>query len=114
GGQAFAAYEQRCRLVVQREDQLLDLPLPALVGRHQIINAGTAVAAALQLGGNVADERAIERGLVNARWPARMQRLDAGPLPSLLRPGSGLWLSRGPIPAARQFSATRPPPPLDR
>ena len=29
---------------------VLDLPLPALIGRHQIANAGTAVAAALQLG----------------------------------------------------------------
>jgi dihydrofolate synthase/folylpolyglutamate synthase len=104
-GQDFDAYEQRGRLVVQREDQLLDLPLPALVGRHQIINAGTAVAAALQLGGTVMDERAIERGLVATRWPARMQRLDAGPLPSLLRPGSELWLDGGHNPAAGEFLA---------
>ncbi len=86
-GQDYDAYEQRGRLVVQREAQLLDLPLPALVGRHQIINAGTAVAAALELNVTPVDERAIERGLVAARWPARMQRLDAGPLPSLLPPG---------------------------
>lgn len=104
-GQDFDAYEQRGRLVVQRQDQLLDLPLPALVGRHQIINAGTAVAAALQLGGTIIDERAIERGLVAARWPARMQRLDAGPLPSLLRPGSELWLDGGHNPAAGEVLA---------
>ncbi len=48
-GEHFDAYEQRGRLVVQSEDELLDLPLPALIGRHQIVNAGTAVAAALQL-----------------------------------------------------------------
>ena len=48
-GEQFDAYEQRGRLVVQLEELLLDLPLPALIGRHQIVNAGTAVAAALQL-----------------------------------------------------------------
>ena len=39
-GRDYDAYEQSGRLVVQREDLLLDLPLPALLGRHQIANAG--------------------------------------------------------------------------
>lgn len=103
-GEHFDAYEQRGRLVVQFEDQLLDLPLPSLVGRHQIVNSGTAVAAALRLGATLPHlgltERAIEQGLTSARWPARMQRLDAGPLPSLLRPGTELWLDGGHNPAA--------------
>lgn len=104
-GQDYDAYEQRGRLIVQREDQLLDLPLPALIGRHQIINAGTAVAAALELKGFGLDESAIERGLLNARWPARMQRLDSGPLPSLLGPSTELWLDGGHNPAAGQVLA---------
>ena len=104
-GQDFDAYEQRGRLVVQRPDELLDLPLPALFGRHQIINAGTAVAAVQELPGFSIEEKAIERGLVSARWPARMQRIDEGPLPSLLRPGSELWLDGGHNPAAGQFIA---------
>ena len=103
-GEHFDAYEQRGRLVVQAEDELLDLPLPALTGRHQIINAGTAVAAALELRASHPalglDERAMEQGLVQVRWPARMQRLDRGPLPSLLNPGSELWLDGGHNPAA--------------
>ena len=103
-GEQFDAYEQRGRLVVQMEELLLDLPLPALVGRHQIVNAGTAVAAALRLAADLPHlglgERAIEQGLTSARWPARMQRLDAGPLPSLLKPGSELWLDGGHNPAA--------------
>jgi dihydrofolate synthase/folylpolyglutamate synthase len=99
-GQDYDAYEQRGRLIVQKADQLLDLPLPALLGRHQIINAGTAVAAALELNCVGIDEQAVERGLVSARWPARMQRIDSGPLPSLLRPGSELWLDGGHNPAA--------------
>ncbi|MEE8253015.1 MAG: Mur ligase family protein, partial [Hyphomicrobium sp.] len=93
-GEDFDAYEQRGRLVVQAEDELLDLPLPALTGRHQIVNAGTAVAAALELRSSQPalglDERAMEQGLVKVRWPARMQRLDRGLLPSMLKPGSEL------------------------
>jgi dihydrofolate synthase/folylpolyglutamate synthase len=46
------------------------------------------------------DEDAIERGLVTVRWPARMQRLDVGPLPSHLKHGSELWLDGGHNPAA--------------
>jgi dihydrofolate synthase/folylpolyglutamate synthase len=103
-GEHFDAYEQRGRLVVQLEDLLLDLPLPSLVGRHQIVNAGTAVAAALRLSAALPDlglgERAIEQGLTTARWPARMQRLDSGPLPTLLRSGAELWLDGGHNPAA--------------
>jgi dihydrofolate synthase/folylpolyglutamate synthase len=34
-GQDYDAYEQRARLIVQKSDQLLDLPLPALIGRMQ-------------------------------------------------------------------------------
>jgi len=104
-GQDYDAYEQRGRLVVQRADQLLDLPLPSLFGRHQIINAGTAVAAALELDGVTLDEQAIESGLTSVRWPARMQRIDSGPLPSLLQPGSELWLDGGHNPAAGLFLA---------
>ncbi len=40
-------------------------------------------------------DRAIERGLVEALWPARMQRLDNGVLSRLLAPGSELWLDGG-------------------
>jgi len=103
-GEHFDAYEQRGRLVVQMEELLLDLPLPGLVGSHQIGNAGTAVAAALRLAKALPQlgigEHAIEQGLTGARWPARMQRLDAGPLPSLLQPGTELWLDGGHNPAA--------------
>ncbi len=104
-GTDFEAYEQRGRLVVQFEDHLLDLPLPGLAGRHQIGNAGTAVAAALNLTSIKLGEKAIEQGLVKVRWPARMQRLDTGPLPALLSRGSELWLDGGHNPAAGQMLA---------
>ena len=34
----------------------------------------------------------MERGLIDVRWPARMQRLANGPLSRLLMTGSELWL----------------------
>ena len=91
-GQDYEALEQRGRLVFQNEERLLDLPLPALLGQHQIANAGTAVAAALQFD---VDDRAIQRGLIGVRWPARMQQLNNGPLSRLLLPASELWLDGG-------------------
>ncbi len=108
-GRDYDAYEQSGRLVVQREDRLLDLPLPALLGRHQIANAGTAVAAALLLSAERAelaiDEKAMEKGLRSVEWPARMQRLTNGPLPQILGPECELWLDGGHNPAAGDMLA---------
>jgi dihydrofolate synthase/folylpolyglutamate synthase len=98
-GQDFDAFEQRGRLIFQHRDELLDLPKPSLIGRHQIVNAGTAVAAALELGWPGLDERAIESGLQAAEWPARMQRLKGGPLDGLVGRGSEVWLDGGHNPA---------------
>ena len=108
-GQDFDAYEQSGRLVVQLNEELLDLPLPALAGRHQIINAGTAVAAAVKLGRKIPslglDERAFEIGLRAVEWPARMQRLTSGPLPEILGSDIELWLDGGHNPAAGDMLA---------
>jgi dihydrofolate synthase/folylpolyglutamate synthase len=98
-GEDYEAFEQRGRLVFQSAERLIDLPLPALMGHHQIANAGTAVAAALQLKPLGLDDRAIERGLLEVRWPARMQRLDNGSLSRLAAPGTELWLDGGHNPA---------------
>jgi len=101
-GEHFDAFAQRGRLVFQREDRLLDLPMPALIGPHQIVNAGTSIAAALELG---IDERAIAAGLTSARWPARMQLLGRGALTRDLRSDCELWLDGGHNPAAGEVLA---------
>jgi len=98
-GEDFDAYEQNGRLVYQDEAGLLDLPLPALIGRHQIENAGTAIAVARRSAGMALGEAAIAAGLRAARWPARMQRLPSGPLAALIGDGSELWLDGGHNPA---------------
>ncbi len=96
-GEDFDAWEERGRLVVQAQDRLLDLPLPSLFGRHQIANAGLAVAAALAV-----PQVAFDcDGVARAVWPARFQRLAAGPLAKLAaRTGATLWLDGGHNPHA--------------
>jgi len=82
-----------------------DLPKPALLGAHQIANAALAVACAARLDGFGLDAAATARGLAEARWPARLQRLIKGPLVDALpaddgRGGWELWLDGGHNPAA--------------
>ena len=69
-----------------------DLPLSRLPGRHQITNAGGAVACLEQLRDFHIDRDAIARGLGSIEWPARLQRLTRGPLVDLLPPDWELWL----------------------
>jgi len=70
----------------------LALPRPSLLGAHQVINAGIAIACARQLTGFNISPDAIAAGLRQVDWPARMQQLTKGPLMDLLPPGTELWL----------------------
>lgn len=100
-GRDFDAWGERGRLLVQMQDRLLDLPAPSLPGEHQFANAGLAVAALLALGDSRIDEAAMGRGVAGAVWPARFQRLTAGPLAeSAKAAGADLWLDGGHNPHA--------------
>jgi len=90
-GQHWHVSQERGRLIFQDETGLLDLPLPALLGDHQIMNAGAALAVLRYLG---ADDAACEAAMANATWAARMQRLKTGPLIALA-PEAELWLDGG-------------------
>ncbi len=90
-GQHWHVSQERGRLIFQDDNGLLDLPMPALLGRHQVINAGAALAALRHLG---ADDTACEAAMTNAEWPARMQRLRHGPLIDSA-PQAELWLDGG-------------------
>ncbi|CAN7509115.1 bifunctional folylpolyglutamate synthase/dihydrofolate synthase [Phenylobacterium sp. LjRoot219] len=99
-GRDFDAWEERGRLLVQMPERLLDLPPPALFGGHQFANAGLAAAAALTFD-HALSEDAVGRGVAQAAWPARFQRLTKGPLAALARArGSDLWLDGGHNPHA--------------
>ncbi|WP_456386116.1 bifunctional folylpolyglutamate synthase/dihydrofolate synthase [Profundibacter sp.] len=95
-GQHWHVSEERDRLIYQDETGLLDLPLPTLIGAHQIQNAGIALAALRHLG---FDDVTCEAAVTNAKWPARLQHLHQGPL--IKAAGTAeLWLDGGHNPAA--------------
>jgi dihydrofolate synthase / folylpolyglutamate synthase len=93
-GQDWMAGEERGRLVYQDRQGLLDLPGPRLFGRHQMDNAGLAVAA-LRAAGFRLPSDAYEQGLQKVEWPARMQRLTTGNLVERAPAGSEVWLDGG-------------------
>ena len=115
-GTDFDAWGERGGMVFQDLERFLDLPAPGLFGAHQIDNAGLATAVALELD---LPEEAIAEGIRSVRWPARMQRLAAGPHGDAARAAEAeLWLDGGHNPHAgralaqaladRQAKAPRP------
>ena len=95
-GQHWQVWEENGRLVYQDENGLLDLPLPNLIGAHQVQNAGAAIAALRALGKS---DAACEAAITTAEWPARLQRLRQGPLVQAAGQAE-LWLDGGHNPAA--------------
>src|SRR5205814_10645398 len=73
----------------------MDLAAPKLFGRHQFDNAGLAIATLRAIDAFKINMSAFEAGIVNAEWPARMQRLVAGTLVDQGPRGSEIWLDGG-------------------
>jgi dihydrofolate synthase/folylpolyglutamate synthase len=99
-----AGREWRCERVgegmrYEGERWRLDLPLPSLLGAHQVLNAGTAIACLEKLTGFDLPQASIADGLRHIDWPARLQLLRHGPLTETM-PGWELWLDGGHNPAA--------------
>jgi dihydrofolate synthase / folylpolyglutamate synthase len=83
----------------------LDLPLPSLLGVHQIANSGTAIACLEQLAAFPLSRKAIATGLRHIDWPARLQHLTHGPLVEMLPDDWELWLDGGHNPGAGEVLA---------
>ena len=81
----------------------LDLPLPSLIGAHQVVNAGTAIAGLERLSGFTIPAEAIADGLRHIDWPARLQLLRRGPLVDAVPPDWELWLDGGHNPLAGEI-----------
>jgi dihydrofolate synthase/folylpolyglutamate synthase len=94
-GQQWHVNVERGRLVYQDDRGLMDLAAPKLFGRHQFDNAGLAIATLRAQDLFKIDNAAFEAGIVNAEWPARMQRLASGALVDQAPPGCELWLDGG-------------------
>jgi dihydrofolate synthase / folylpolyglutamate synthase len=94
GDQDFQCFEENGRLIYQDTKGLLDLPLPRLPGRHQHLNAGTAIATLRLVFGEKISTEAISKGMQSVDWPARLQRLQ-GHVLKLAPKGSEVWLDGG-------------------
>ncbi len=68
---------------------------PSLQGEHQIDNASTAIATILSLKNKAITHQAINKGLLSASWPARMQKLNNGKLSLMLGKKFEIWLDGG-------------------
>ena len=97
-GRDWQVWEEHGRMAYQDLHGLLDLPLPRLIGAHQVTNAGTAIAGLRRLG---FDDAACLAAVSRPEWPARLQRLRQGPLVEAAEAtGAELWLDGGHNPAA--------------
>lgn len=94
-GQEWRAWATDTGMRYEGKRPRLDLPRPALLGAHQVINAGIAIACLEMLEALPVTEAHLKRGLVEVDWPARLQRLKRGPLVDLLPRGWELWLDGG-------------------
>ena len=83
----------------------LDLPLPSLPGKHQLANAGAAIACLERMPQFSLSPGTIAEGLRHIDWPARLQQLRHGPLLDMLAAGWELWLDGGHNPAAGEVLA---------
>ena len=99
GGRDWTATLEDGRMVFRSEHGLLDLAPPRLLGPHQIVNAGTAIAA-LEAAGFAIDAETVSRGLAAVDWPARMQRLSTGRLVEIAPKEAEIWLDGGHNPGA--------------
>ncbi|MFZ5794801.1 MAG: bifunctional folylpolyglutamate synthase/dihydrofolate synthase [Sphingomonas sp.] len=88
------------RLIYTDAAGQIETPLPTLAGPHQPENLALAIALLRHQRALAIPPEAYSAAARHTRWPARMQRLHAGPLTALLPPGSQLWLDGGHNPAA--------------
>lgn len=76
------------------------LPRPSLPGAHQARNLALATAMIRHQDAIAVPDAALRAAATLARWPARMQRLNPGPLTAHLPEGSRCWLDGAHNPSA--------------
>ena len=81
------------------------LPRPRLAGAHQLDNAALAVAMLRAQDAVSVPDAALRAAMGWAEWPARLQKLDHGPVVAGLPAGSEVWLDGGHNPSAARAVA---------
>lgn len=98
-GQDFDSYRDATGFIYQDGDGLLDLPMPRLLGEHQLSNAALAIAA-LRLARIKIDDEAFAKAMKSVEWPGRFEKLAEGVLTKKLGEGADVWIDGGHNPAA--------------
>lgn len=99
-GEDWDAALYQGRLHYRDVDGRLSLPLPRLPGEHQADNAALAIAMIRHQSALQIPDSALSAAMGWAEWPARMQRLNPGPLTALLGTGEPVWVDGGHNPDA--------------
>ncbi|WP_188064650.1 bifunctional folylpolyglutamate synthase/dihydrofolate synthase [Sphingobium sp. KCTC 72723] len=94
-GDGWDAAAYRDRLHYRDEQGRIDTPLPRLAGAHQVQNAALAFAMLRHQSAVSVSEAALKAAPLWAHWPARLQRLDKGPLLAPLPDAATVWLDGG-------------------
>jgi dihydrofolate synthase/folylpolyglutamate synthase len=79
-------------MIYESDAGRLELPRPGLIGPHQVANAATAIACVEAVPTLPVAAPAIRSGLATVRWPARLQRLQRGPMVDALSADWEIWL----------------------
>ena len=102
--QEFDYYEDATGFVFQDADGLMDLPMPRLAGRHQLANAGLAIAAIRATDIDV-DAEAYSRAMQSVYWPGRLEKLPDGRITEKLGQTNNIWIDGGHNPNAGEVIA---------
>jgi dihydrofolate synthase/folylpolyglutamate synthase len=94
-GDGWDAATYRDRLHYRDAHGRLDTPLPRLAGAHQVQNSGLAFAMLRHQQSVTVSEAALAAAPLWAHWPARLQRLERGPLLDILPADATVWLDGG-------------------
>ncbi|WP_150292373.1 bifunctional folylpolyglutamate synthase/dihydrofolate synthase [Sphingobium estronivorans] len=94
-GESWDAAIYRDRLHYRDDHGHLDTPLPRLPGAHQAQNAALAFAMLRHQSVIPISEAALKAAPLWAHWPARLQRLEHGPLLETLPERAEAWLDGG-------------------
>lgn len=83
-------------LVFRTNSMTRHLPRPALLGAHQIDNAGIVLAAVEILQSAFpTSASALNQGMTSVQWPARLQKLSRGPMLDGLGEEDEIWVDGG-------------------
>lgn len=101
-GTAWDAAVYRDRVHYRDEQGHVDVPMPRLPGAHQVQNVALAIAMLRHQQAVPVSEAALKAAPLWAHWPARLQRLERGPLLAALPDAAEAWLDGGHNEAAGQ------------